>query len=58
MSNRLGLVAPKGLPGDGIGPEIVTVAVDVAKAAAERVDLDPAFDYDEVGSEEHTSERV
>ncbi len=37
------------LPGDGIGPEIVQVAVEVAEAASQRFGLGLAFDYDDVG---------
>lgn len=37
------------LPGDGIGPEIVSVAVEVARAANVRFNLGLEFDYDDVG---------
>jgi 3-isopropylmalate dehydrogenase len=37
------------LPGDGIGPEIVSVAVGVAEAANARFNLGLEFDYDDVG---------
>jgi len=37
------------LPGDGIGPEIVAVAMDVARAADARFGLGLHFDHDEVG---------
>jgi 3-isopropylmalate dehydrogenase len=37
------------LPGDGIGPEIVAVAMDVARAADARFDLGLRFDHDDVG---------
>jgi 3-isopropylmalate dehydrogenase len=37
------------LPGDGIGPEIVTSAVDVLKAADSRFGLGIQFDYEDVG---------
>lgn len=37
------------LPGDGIGPEIVSVAVEVARAANVRFKLGLEFDYDDVG---------
>ena len=37
------------LPGDGIGPEIVSVAVQVAQAANTRFKLGLEFDYDDVG---------
>jgi 3-isopropylmalate dehydrogenase len=37
------------LPGDGIGPEIVGVAVYVAEAANARFGLGLEFDYDDVG---------
>jgi len=37
------------LPGDGIGPEIVTVAVDVARAADAKLGLGLALDFDDVG---------
>ena len=39
------------LPGDGIGPEIAGVAIDVARAADSRFKLGLAFDYDEIGFE-------
>ena len=37
------------LPGDGIGPEIVQVALDVARAADQRFALGLEFQHDEVG---------
>jgi len=37
------------LPGDGIGPEIVTSSVDVLKAVDQRFGLDLALDYEDVG---------
>jgi 3-isopropylmalate dehydrogenase len=37
------------LPGDGIGPEIVSAAVEVLQAANDRFSLGLAFDYDDVG---------
>lgn len=37
------------LPADGIGPEIVDAAVEVAKAASRRFDLGLVFDYDDAG---------
>ena len=37
------------LPGDGIGPEITSVAVDVLKAANEKFDLGLTFDYEDAG---------
>jgi 3-isopropylmalate dehydrogenase len=37
------------LPGDGIGPEIVSAAVDVLEAANARFELGLTFDYDDVG---------
>lgn len=37
------------LPGDGIGPEIVSAAVEVLAAANEKFSLGLAFDYDDVG---------
>jgi 3-isopropylmalate dehydrogenase len=37
------------LPGDGIGPEIVAVAVDVARAADAKLALRLALDFDDVG---------
>jgi 3-isopropylmalate dehydrogenase len=37
------------LPGDGIGPEIVAVAVNVLKAADEAFELNLSFDYEDVG---------
>ena len=37
------------LPGDGIGPEIVQVAVDVLKAADKRHGLNISLDYEDVG---------
>lgn len=37
------------LPGDGIGPEIVGVAVRVAEAANQGFGLELEFDYDDVG---------
>ncbi|MFL6636672.1 MAG: isocitrate/isopropylmalate dehydrogenase family protein [Massilia sp.] len=37
------------LPGDGIGPEIVSSAVDVLHAASRVFDLDLAFDHDDIG---------
>lgn len=37
------------LPGDGIGPEITSVAVDVLKAANEKFGLDLTFDYEDAG---------
>lgn len=37
------------LPGDGIGPEIVSAAVQVAEAANIRFNLGLEFEYDEVG---------
>ena len=37
------------LPGDGIGPEIVNVAIRVAEAASTRFDLGLEFDYDDIG---------
>lgn len=37
------------LPGDGIGPEIVSSAVDVLKAADRRFGLDIAFTYEDIG---------
>jgi 3-isopropylmalate dehydrogenase len=37
------------LPGDGIGPEIVAVAVDVARAADAKLGLGLALESDEVG---------
>src|SRR5438552_1021387 len=37
------------LPGDGIGPEIVAAAMDVAQAADAKFALGLTFDYDDVG---------
>ena len=37
------------LPGDGIGPEITSVAVSVLKAANEKFGLDLTFDYEDAG---------
>jgi len=37
------------LPGDGIGPEIVSAAINVLSAANERFKLDLKFDYEDVG---------
>lgn len=37
------------LPGDGIGPEIVTASVEALKAADQKFGLNVALDYDEVG---------
>ena len=37
------------LPGDGIGPEIVSAAVEALEAADRRFGLDVEFDYEEVG---------
>jgi 3-isopropylmalate dehydrogenase len=37
------------LPGDGIGPEIMAAAIEVATAASQRFGLDLAFDYEDVG---------
>lgn len=37
------------LPGDGIGPEITTAAVEVLKAADQKFGLDLSYDFDEVG---------
>jgi 3-isopropylmalate dehydrogenase len=37
------------LPGDGIGPEIVSAAIHVAQAANARFKLGLEFDYDDVG---------
>lgn len=37
------------LPGDGIGPEIVSSSVDVLQSANETFDLGLEFDYDDIG---------
>jgi len=37
------------LPADGIGPEIISAAVDVAKAASVRFGLGLTFDYEDAG---------
>ena len=37
------------LPADGIGPEIISAAVEVAKAASERFNLGLTFDYEDAG---------
>ena len=37
------------LPGDGIGPEITSAAVEVLKAVDSVLDLDLTIDYDLVG---------
>ena len=37
------------LPADGIGPEIISAAVEVAKAASERFSLGLTFDYEDAG---------
>ncbi|GAL29551.1 3-isopropylmalate dehydrogenase [Vibrio variabilis] len=37
------------LPGDGIGPEITTAAVEVLKAADQKFGLDLSYDFDDVG---------
>ena len=37
------------LPGDGIGPEIVKASLGVLEATSDKLGLDLAFDFDEVG---------
>ena len=37
------------LPGDGIGPEITAVSLDVLKAAIDKFGLELSFDFDDVG---------
>lgn len=37
------------LPGDGIGPEIITSSMKVLEAASDKLGLGLAFDYDDVG---------
>jgi 3-isopropylmalate dehydrogenase len=37
------------LPGDGIGPEITAVSVQVLQAAIDKFGIDLSFDYDDVG---------